>query len=290
MSLSWKVCSRASSMLTLGGRLRGCVTSPPSQCPHRLARGADPAGRRRLLSSGLTRGKSSATSAASASGAPEHVPDRAASDAQDLQALAGSMYDELRLSSDALASLDHGSVDDKFSSGAVPDELWKVSKTCSVQEVMNADTVACGPADSIKDIVDLFSTRSGIPVVSEGNQVVGVLTRKDVMQIKKRHGSLKQRVEDHMSSPPITVPSSATAEDCAVVMLQNGVHRVPIVDAENRLVGVASRSDLFSQLTGTANESEHVKQFAGDEDLMGSRYWKELQQMKTVDMDEEDLY
>jgi hypothetical protein len=31
---------------------------------------------------------------------------------------------------------------------------------------------------------------------------------------------------------------------------------------------VASRSDLFSQLAGAENESEHVKRFAGDEDLM----------------------
>uniref|UniRef100_A0A7S1SPV2 CBS domain-containing protein n=1 Tax=Tetraselmis chuii TaxID=63592 RepID=A0A7S1SPV2_9CHLO len=212
---------------------------------------------------------------------------RAATDADDLKSLTGSLYDELRLTSQELETLDQESLDE---SGTVPEELWKVSKTCSVTNVMNAELVSCGPDDIIKDVVDLFATRSGLPVVTADNRVIGILSRKDVMQIKKHHGSLKQKVGDHMSSPVVTVPSTATAEDCAVVMLKSSVHRVPVVDAEDRLVGVASRSDLFSQLAGAENESEHVKRFAGDEDLMGSRYWKELHTMKTVDLDEEDLY
>jgi len=91
--------------------------------------------------------------------------------AEDLEALCGSLYDIVHVDDAELHPCGGGS-------DVVPDELWKVSKTCLVSEVMTTDAGACGPDDIIKDVVDRLSSRSGIPVVTEDGTVVGMITRK----------------------------------------------------------------------------------------------------------------
>mmetsp|Transcript_33883 Transcript_33883/g.95988 ORF Transcript_33883/g.95988 Transcript_33883/m.95988 type:complete len:293 (-) Transcript_33883:416-1294(-) len=200
-----------------------------------------------------------------------------------LKALCGDLFDEFHVEPAEMVS----SVDDR-DEATLPKELFKVSRSCPISSVMGTNVITCSPDDIIKDMVELFSDRTGVPVVKADRTVVGMITRKDIMRLKKHHASLKQRVGDHMSSPAITVRNTAKAMEVARVMLQSSVHRVPVVDAYGRLVGVASRSDLFSQLTGSDIESDKMSRLAGDEDLMGSSYWKDLHSMHTVDLDEHE--
>lgn len=48
-----------------------------------------------------------------------------------------------------------------------------------------------------------------------------------------------------MSTPAVTVHADETAPDAARLMMRSGVERLPVVDDEDRLVGIVTRRDLL---------------------------------------------
>ncbi len=52
-------------------------------------------------------------------------------------------------------------------------------------------------------------------------------------------------VRDLMSAPPIWISPEATLHEAEALMDTERVRRLPVVDADGRLVGIVSRSDLL---------------------------------------------
>jgi CBS domain-containing membrane protein len=55
-------------------------------------------------------------------------------------------------------------------------------------------------------------------------------------------------VGDIMSRPPVTARDEAHIVTLVPLFSTHGIHHVPIVDAENRLVGIVTQSDLMDAL------------------------------------------
>jgi signal-transduction protein with cAMP-binding, CBS, and nucleotidyltransferase domain len=57
-------------------------------------------------------------------------------------------------------------------------------------------------------------------------------------------------VQRWMTAEPITVSSDATIAECAARMLQARIHRLVVVDDEQRVVGILSNTDLLKAVAG----------------------------------------
>jgi CBS domain-containing protein len=130
------------------------------------------------------------------------------------------------------------------------DNLFKddAAPGTSLGEIMSVDLRTTTPDAAVASIKSLFEEVSGIPVVKTGTDrtLVGVVSKKDL----EKSGSL---VKDIMSSPPIAAKASNKVADAACLMLKHKVHRIPVVDDQARLIGIVTRTDIF-----TALESETV--------------------------------
>lgn len=80
---------------------------------------------------------------------------------------------------------------------------------------------------------------SGVPVVDEDDLVIGVVSRTDLLT----RGDLT--AQQLMSAPAVTVPAEQTVTEAARLMTRRGVERLPVVDEEDRLVGIVTRRDLL---------------------------------------------
>jgi CBS domain-containing protein len=106
---------------------------------------------------------------------------------------------------------------------------------------------------------------SGAPVVEEG-RVVGVISEADIIRAlwPRRPGDARTsilslllgrergvaparsvaRVQDAMSTPPVTGPASLSVYQAASLMDRKGIKRLPVTDREGFLLGIVSRGDL----------------------------------------------
>jgi len=106
------------------------------------------------------------------------------------------------------------------------------------------------PTATLEDIIPLLNKVTGIPVLAQDGRVMGVISRKDIIKVRKgtRKGTMKDSVAQHMTVPAITVSKNSSVQQAADLMLQLKIRRLPVVDEEGLCIGIVSRSDIFRPL------------------------------------------
>ncbi|MFF2779566.1 CBS domain-containing protein [Streptomyces sp. NPDC058052] len=114
-------------------------------------------------------------------------------------------------------------------------------KHLKVGGLMTDDVVSALPGMSFRDVAKLLAEHdiSGLPVVDADDHVVGVVSESDLLA---RRAPTARGV---MSAPAVTVHAEEAAADAARLMARRGVERLPVVDEEERLVGIVTRRDLL---------------------------------------------
>lgn len=135
-----------------------------------------------------------------------------------------------------------------------------------IEDVMSRDVVTVDVSTSLREVAALLTERriSGVPVVSGDGRVLGVVSEADILAKERggsngRHGFLGFLREDRtlaelkleartageaMSAPAITIGPTRPVAEAAGVMIDQGVNRLPVVDAEGTLLGIVTRADL----------------------------------------------
>lgn len=126
-----------------------------------------------------------------------------------------------------------------------------------VRDWMTANVITVTPDTTLVEadrlIVDNMIRR--LPVVEQG-KLVGICTYGDIREARPSPATslsvwelnylLSQlTVRDIMTAKPITVAAAATISEAARLMLNNQISGLPVVDAQNHLVGIITESDIF---------------------------------------------
>ncbi len=118
------------------------------------------------------------------------------------------------------------------------------------RDLMQTRIVAVTRGYSAREIAILIhsGTYSGVPVIEPGNHLVGIVTEFDVLKALVAGKDLHAlKAEDIMTSQPVTVEETATAEMVINQMIEHQIIRIPVV-RDSRLLGMISRTDLMNQL------------------------------------------
>lgn len=89
-----------------------------------------------------------------------------------------------------------------------------------------------------------------VVVVDEKRRPIGILTDRDIaVRIVAADESPERPVDIVMSHPVYAVSENALVFDTLRLMAKHHVHRVPVVDADKRIVGIVHISDAMMLLT-----------------------------------------
>ncbi|MFD0265585.1 CBS domain-containing protein [Streptomyces sp. NPDC127106] len=125
-----------------------------------------------------------------------------------------------------------------------------------VADLMTDEVVSVTPGTTFKDVAKLLAQYdiSGVPVLDDEDRVVGVVSQTDVLEHaapgpdapRQDRGTARPPTAGGiMTAPAVTVHAEATAADAARLMSRRGIERLPVVDVEDRLVGIVTRRDLL---------------------------------------------
>jgi CBS domain-containing protein len=106
------------------------------------------------------------------------------------------------------------------------------------------------PTASVFDALTLMAEKSiGALVVTEGEQVVGIITERDYARkvILVARSSKETPVRDVMTSSVMYVRLDHTSEQCMVLMTENRLRHLPVMDS-GKLAGLISIGDLVKDI------------------------------------------
>jgi CBS domain-containing protein len=69
------------------------------------------------------------------------------------------------------------------------------------------------------------------------------------------HKQVGMTVGEVMEDEPVTIDADAVVEDAATLMHDRDVSRLPVIDADRRLVGIIARGDILRYMVGGRGES-----------------------------------
>ncbi len=122
--------------------------------------------------------------------------------------------------------------------------------------IMTPSVRTCSASDRVATVWSSMTTfdYTGLPVISEDEEMIGMVTRQDIIQsgfartsISDTHGTTPAntpKIEKIMSTPTYTISPDTPLTKCMEMILQYDIGRLTVVDNGN-LVGIVNRNDLL---------------------------------------------
>lgn len=118
--------------------------------------------------------------------------------------------------------------------------------TVVVRDVMTQDVVTASPEDTIENAARVMA-KFGISclVVQVGNQILGILTEKDVLTrvVASGRNPKEVLVEEVMTNPIITTEPERPIEAAVKTMVEKRIKKLPVVDG-SELIGIITMTDV----------------------------------------------
>lgn len=147
-----------------------------------------------------------------------------------------------------------------------------------VKEIVTKDTVTVNVGDTVHEALVMMGENrvTALPVVDRNERCIGVLSAADLVDLtretdddlrdldivdlstkrflidKLTHSLGNEKIESYMSETPETVGLETTISAAAEKMLRNHIHHLPVVDSDERLIGIISTMDLLAEFVSSA--------------------------------------
>jgi acetoin utilization protein AcuB len=140
-----------------------------------------------------------------------------------------------------------------------------------IQEWMVKNPITVTKDRTLQECADLMKEHSirHLPVV-ENQKLSGLVTESGLRQafLASMIKDLDLDIEDVMITDPITASANGEIEDAARIIYRNKIGGLPVVDSDNRLVGIITVVDLvaaFIELMGLLRSSSRIDVILGEE-------------------------
>jgi CBS domain-containing protein len=118
-----------------------------------------------------------------------------------------------------------------------------------LREIMNRKLTTTGIGATVaKAAKAMCHDEVGSVIILDHNKPIGIVTEEDiackVVALDLKPSTV--HVNDIMSTPLITVSADKTAGDAAKMMVKHKVRRLPVVDDNNKVIGIVTVRDLLA--------------------------------------------
>ncbi|MFB6254646.1 MAG: CBS domain-containing protein [Halobacteriaceae archaeon] len=130
----------------------------------------------------------------------------------------------------------------------------------SVARLMTTSLETVSPDTLVEDAAHqmLEQNIGSLMVVDEENHLEGILTTTDFVRIvAERKPKDDTPVAEYMTTDVITAMAQDNIEDVANIMVENGIHHMPVVDKEEGVIGIITTTDLTGYVS--TGQTQHPK-------------------------------
>ena len=143
-----------------------------------------------------------------------------------------------------------------------------------VKNWMNSPVVTIEANDSMEKAIELMKEHciKTLPVM-DNDKLVGIVTDRDLKRASASDATTlavyelfdlltKVKVKKIMTKDPVTVHPDFTIEEAANLLRKRRISGAPVVNGQNRLVGIITKEDLYKVLSSITGVDQRGIQFA----------------------------
>jgi len=120
-----------------------------------------------------------------------------------------------------------------------------------IKDVMTTKPVSCDPADTLDTVAKLMLEHDcGEIPVCDGAKILGVITDRDITLRAVATGRTPSAVtvRDVMTNNVVTIRDTDKIGRALELMEEKLVRRLPVVNDDDKLVGIVSEADLVAKM------------------------------------------
>jgi acetoin utilization protein AcuB len=143
-----------------------------------------------------------------------------------------------------------------------------------VKNWMSKEVITVDADDTMQNAIYILQEQNikMLPVMDDAN-LVGIITDRDLKKASPSDATTldmhellflisKIKVRDLMKEPVFTAKPDDTVEEAAALLLEKKISGLPVIDENDRLVGIITRSDIFRVLLSLSGLGKKGIQFA----------------------------
>ncbi|MDA3892910.1 MAG: IMP dehydrogenase [Salinivirgaceae bacterium] len=156
--------------------------------------------------------------------------------------IVSAAMDTVTESSLAISIAREGGIGVMHKNMTIAEQAHKVRMVKRAENGMIIDPVTISKDKKAADALDIMKEYKigGIPVVDEYNTLIGIVTNRDL-----RFETMEKSIEEVMTSKNIiTTNQSINLEKAAGILMQHKIEKLPVVDEDNKLVGLITYKDI----------------------------------------------
>lgn len=117
-----------------------------------------------------------------------------------------------------------------------------------VRDIMTPDPATVSEKDTVRDAARIMADQDTgvVPVVDDGRRIVGLVTDRDIVVrlVAEGRDVANASVGDVMSKSVRSVKEDTPLQEAMELMSRAKVRRVPVVNDNDQLIGIASVGDV----------------------------------------------
>ncbi|MDH5656503.1 MAG: CBS domain-containing protein [Spirochaetia bacterium] len=124
-----------------------------------------------------------------------------------------------------------------------------------IGKLMSTNPITLFPEDPVLEKVQLLDENSihHIPVVTEGGDLIGIISSYDVEKLTSVMSSISEfsrsiLARDIMSKPVFSFYETVSVKEAASAMIENGINAIVVMDENDNISGILTSSDLLRYL------------------------------------------
>ena len=135
-------------------------------------------------------------------------------------------------------------------------------------EVMTKNPVCCLPNDTVAKVAQLMQRDNfgSIPVIEDEQtqKLVGIVTDRDLALkiVAKGHDAKSTKVEAVMTRQVVTCRAGDDLQKALDAMAEHQLRRIPIVDNDNKIVGIIAQADVATRVNQPEKTAAMVKEIS----------------------------
>jgi len=126
-----------------------------------------------------------------------------------------------------------------------------------VKHMMLTNVITASPSMTVKETIEiLYEKHIGCVVsIDEDKKCIGIFTERDAIRLVAENVQLDQPLGNVMTKNVVTIPEDSSINEVRRTIQTHSIRHLPVVNQEDRLVGLLSVRGLMDQFFGLNSQN-----------------------------------